>query len=320
MDILPIHTRTAALPDGQATLADPLDGGSARPAPLDVLASRIERATTAEGRLLLHRHGSGGLALVLLTQGCGTLHCGATTRPLAAPSLVLMPGDARAEMRADTVSEGFIVTLGERSAQLTRAREPAFGVLFHKVWTLPLKETASERRALTCTVCAVMRELRRSAPARFTALEAHLQLLLTGALRLIEQSRPEAAQAARDADHGTGRAAQLVAEFFNLTLAHSRERWRLRDYARALHVSVGYLRTACVRVTGASPVQLIHECLLREAQRLLLGTARPIGAIALELGFEDPAYFSRLFRVKTGFSPKHYRLSFGQEPAAATAQ
>ena len=60
-------------------------------------------------------------------------------------------------------------------------------------------------------------------------------------------------------------------------------------------MSAGHLRATCVRVTGAPPVRLIHECLIREAKRRLLGSALPIGAIALELGFEDAAYFSRLF-------------------------
>jgi transcriptional regulator GlxA family with amidase domain len=47
----------------------------------------------------------------------------------------------------------------------------------------------------------------------------------------------------------------------------------------------------------------------------LLGSALPIGAIALELGFEDAAYFSRLFHAKSGMSPQQYRLSFGQNAA-----
>jgi AraC family transcriptional activator of pobA len=106
-----------------------------------------------------------------------------------------------------------------------------------------------------------------------------------------------------------------VAEFVGLAEAHCRDRWRLTDYARALHVSAGHLRATCVRVTGAPPVRLIHERLIRAAKRRLIGSSLPIGAIALELGFEDAAYFSRLFHAKCGMPPQQYRESFRQKAA-----
>jgi AraC family transcriptional activator of pobA len=116
-------------------------------------------------------------------------------------------------------------------------------------------------------------------------------------------------------DHAVGsgdRPARLVAQFVQLAQAHCRERWPLIEYARALHVSPGHLRAMCVRVTGAPPVRLIHAGLILEAKRRLVGSSAPIGAIALDLGFEDAAYFSRLFHAKSGMSPQQYRLSFRQ--------
>lgn len=118
---------------------------------------------------------------------------------------------------------------------------------------------------------------------------------------------------ARDrAVDGADRPARLVAEFVQLAEAHCRERWPLTEYARTLHVSPGHLRAMCVRVTGAPPVRLIHACLIREAKRRLIASSSPIGSIALDLGFEDAAYFSRLFHAKSGMSPQQYRLSFRQ--------
>lgn len=141
--------------------------------------------------------------------------------------------------------------------------------------------------------------------SRLNAVEAHLQLLLRGVGRGSESScdpQPQSAVA-------PSRPEQLVASFLRLAVEHCRQRWALVDYASALHVSAGYLRAACHRVTGASPVQLIHECLMREARHRLTATTLPIGTIALELGFEDAAYFSRLFHAKSGVSPKQYRQS-----------
>lgn len=166
--------------------------------------------------------------------------------------------------------------------------------------------------SLAASISSLIRELRLAATARQGGMEARVQTLLAEALSLLDQALPDASGGAAGCGN---RAARLVAEFVRLAEAHCRDRWRLSDYARALHVSPGHLRATCVRVTGAPPVRLIHECLIREAKRRLIGSSLPIGAIAFELGFEDPAYFSRLFHAKSGLSPQQYRLSFRQNAA-----
>jgi AraC family transcriptional activator of pobA len=163
--------------------------------------------------------------------------------------------------------------------------------------------------SLAASISSLIRELRVAETARQGGVEARVQTLLTQALTLLDQAFAGTADRAAG---GADRAARLVAQFVRLAEAHCRDRWRLTDYAKALHVSAGHLRATCVRVTGAPPVRLVHECLIREAKRRLVGSSLPIGVIALDLGFEDAAYFSRLFHAKSGVSPQQYRLSFRQ--------
>ena len=167
--------------------------------------------------------------------------------------------------------------------------------------------------SLAESISSLIREL-RLATGQQGGVEARVQLLLTEALSLLDEGRADAGAGDVDggAVSGSDRPAQLVAQFVKLAEAHCRDRWRLTEYARALHVSAGHLRAMCVRVTGAPPVRLIHECLIREAKRRLIGSSSSIGAIALDLGFEDAAYFSRLFHARSGMSPQQYRLSFRQ--------
>jgi AraC family transcriptional regulator, transcriptional activator of pobA len=165
--------------------------------------------------------------------------------------------------------------------------------------------------SLAESISSLIREL-RLATGRQGGVEARVQLLLTEALSLLDQGHADTSEVDGDAASGSDRPAQLVAQFVKLAEAHCRDRWRLTEYARALHVSAGHLRAMCVRVTGAPPVRLIHECLIREAKRRLIGSSSSIGAIALDLGFEDAAYFSRLFHARSGMSPQQYRLSFRQ--------
>jgi DNA-binding GntR family transcriptional regulator/AraC-like DNA-binding protein len=105
----------------------------------------------------------------------------------------------------------------------------------------------------------------------------------------------------------------LVQTFHELVIAHCGQQWRLADYARALHVSVGHLRASCAKVAGISPTKLVQECVMREAKRRLGSGRLPVSSIARDLGFDDAAYFSRLFHAKCGLSPKQYRLSSVQD-------
>ena len=59
--------------------------------------------------------------------------------------------------------------------------------------------------------------------------------------------------------------------------------------------------------TGQAASQLILERIVREARRNLVYTNLPVSTIAYALGFEDPAYFSRVYAAATGVSPRAFR-------------
>lgn len=63
--------------------------------------------------------------------------------------------------------------------------------------------------------------------------------------------------------------------------------------------------------TGHSPLEYVHMLRLEEAKRMLEVSEEPVEAIALEVGYEDPAFFTRLFRRKVQLSPAQYRKRFG---------
>ena len=62
-----------------------------------------------------------------------------------------------------------------------------------------------------------------------------------------------------------------------------------------------------IACTGHAASQLIQERVVREARRNLVYTNLPISTIAYALGFNDPAYFSRIFSGATGLSPRGFR-------------
>ncbi|MBN1976645.1 MAG: helix-turn-helix domain-containing protein [Anaerolineae bacterium] len=81
-------------------------------------------------------------------------------------------------------------------------------------------------------------------------------------------------------------------------------RWEI---AKAIGVSENYLTHVFGRELGLSPWQYLNRYRIKQAQELLRRTNDSITAVALQVGFNDPAYFSRVFRKQVGLSPSTYR-------------
>lgn len=68
-----------------------------------------------------------------------------------------------------------------------------------------------------------------------------------------------------------------------------------------------YLCQVFKKYAGITIVTYIHQLRIQRAKFLLLGSNRSIQAIAEEVGFSDPYYFSKLFKRLEGQSPSQYR-------------
>jgi signal transduction histidine kinase/DNA-binding response OmpR family regulator/ABC-type sugar transport system substrate-binding protein len=79
------------------------------------------------------------------------------------------------------------------------------------------------------------------------------------------------------------------------------------DLAEHVALSEDYL-TACFRTElGVTPITYINRFRVNQAQQLLLDTGKSVTEIALDVGFSDSGYFSRVFRREVGLSPTDYR-------------
>ncbi|WP_068303973.1 helix-turn-helix domain-containing protein [Pararhodobacter sp. CCB-MM2] len=113
--------------------------------------------------------------------------------------------------------------------------------------------------------------------------------------------------ATEGAPRGTAAQSDLLARFEALIEMHYLQHWSVADYARKLAVSAPHLSRVTRAATGRPASGLIEERLIREARRNLAYTNLPVSRIAYALGFEDPAYFTRVFTRATGLSPRAFR-------------
>jgi signal transduction histidine kinase/AraC-like DNA-binding protein len=102
-------------------------------------------------------------------------------------------------------------------------------------------------------------------------------------------------------------AQRLVRQAMAYIHEHYAEAISRTELAEHVALSEDYL-TACFRKElGVTPINYINRFRVNQAQELLLGTDKTVTEIALDVGFSDSGYFSRVFRREVGLSPTDYR-------------
>ncbi len=243
--------------------------------------------------------------LVVVLRGHGIAKAETAVTHFQPPALTIVPAGTVHGFEFEPGTLGFVITLSEEPLRDAARREPAVARLFVAPVTLELAD-ASGSAALARAVRALAHEHAQAMPGRVLALEGWLSVLLASALRVSHSH-------ARPTDASLPRNRELVSRFRVLIEAEFRSGRSMPDYARALNVSETRLRNACLGATGRPPIQLLHARVLLEAKRQLIYTALPVAEIAYELGFDDPAYFTRFFTRRAGVCPRLYRAQ-GSRP------
>jgi AraC family transcriptional regulator, transcriptional activator of pobA len=101
----------------------------------------------------------------------------------------------------------------------------------------------------------------------------------------------------------------IVRRFNLLVENHYRQYHQVQDYANLLNKSPKTLSNLFAQYNHKTPLQVIKERIALEAKRLLQYTDKTSKEIAFELGFEDPANFSRFFKQQTGLPPGDFKAS-----------
>ncbi len=104
-----------------------------------------------------------------------------------------------------------------------------------------------------------------------------------------------------------GNQPEIVGRFQEMVEKNFLKIHEVQTYAQELAVSPDYLSKTVKKFLSISAQEYILEKLLLEAKRLLVFTNLTSKEIAYHVNFEDPSYFSRIFKKKTGHTPNEYR-------------
>lgn len=99
---------------------------------------------------------------------------------------------------------------------------------------------------------------------------------------------------------------QLVDQFF-------KEDKSATSYANRLHITQKHLSRVVKQLTQKTPTQIITERIILEAQRMMHFSNLSFQEIARDLGYEDYAYFTRIFKKQTGETPTSFTKKYKKD-------
>jgi AraC family transcriptional regulator, transcriptional activator of pobA len=254
------------------------------------------RSSLYDWHIKPHQH-RGLFQILFVARGAVEVQADGQVRTVAVPCALSVPPAVVHGFRFKPRTHGYILTISE--AMLARMRDRGLiEDLFveSRVISFVGQQQAAER--VTALLAQIAVEMRAQAPGR----AAMQEWLVSAVLLLIARQQAHAA-----AEHRGGRQQRDFARFRALLEAHFLEHWPVGRYAAALQTTESRLNRLTRTVAGKSAFDLIQDRLLLEARRKLTYVAAPISLLAYELGFEDPAYFSRYFRTRVGVTPSAFR-------------
>ena len=166
------------------------------------------------------------------------------------------------------------------------------------VMRLTLPEPVICQKILAC-----FREAHHLATGALRRRETFAMNALEEALLWCDTQNPLSAQARLDAR------VQAVMDYFLRRLAEPITPAALQSVSGLSPSRLSHLFRAQV---GLTPLQFLESRRLHRAAQLLEWTSTPIAAIAAEVGYENPFYFTLRFKRRTGLSPRDYRKQHGR--------
>ena len=266
-----------------------------------LLQSRLVYAVDSQQLDQTQLHCQPGLEFNLTCEGRGTLHVGSQTFPLAAGTLVFIPEPM--EHRLEVLTPGRYCRSVACLAPASRDTKPFTQALRAKMRQPPFRSPRClyldepSARVVRSLISRMAAEAAKQAAWWQDIVLAHALELLAFAARLSERPRPSLPPGGRLADE----AAAYVTSHLDGDLTSG-------SVAEHFGVSREHLSRIFHQHFGITYQQFILNRRIAAARDLLTGKSNSsLLDIALSVGFQSHAHFSRVFRKHEGIAPRQFR-------------
>ncbi|MFV0248353.1 MAG: helix-turn-helix domain-containing protein [Tenacibaculum sp.] len=172
------------------------------------------------------------------------------------------------------------------------------GVLFNNIYETPfVLPSQKDSKKLDKILQNLIEEFALNETAQYDMLQSYLKQFIVCLVRI----KKECNILKEDVE------TKLFKDFSWLVEKNFKTLHSVGDYANRLGLSPKSLTKHFQKKGVQSPGIIIKNRIITEAKRLLLYSNKPVKQIAYNLGFNDPAYFSRFFTKTTGVSPKQFQ-------------
>ncbi len=236
--------------------------------------------------MLLH---SSSHQFIWVARGGGRVNIDGTVRGFGANTAVFIPGLTVHAFSFSHGTQGWIVSVGPDRDVPVPPRpilKPVAGI--------------SDQKKVLSLIDGLTEELKQDDAECVSALPFQIGLLSIWYKRLDHSDQDSAFT--RD----TARR-RLMRKFLQLMEERYSTQDTVNDYATNLEVTPTHLTRICRQTTGKPASTLIQDRVLLEARKSLTNTDRRISEIAEQLGYSNPAYFTRQFTDRVGESPSEFR-------------
>ncbi|MBW8687856.1 helix-turn-helix domain-containing protein [Chitinophaga rhizophila] len=180
------------------------------------------------------------------------------------------------------------------------------GLLYNNVYDIPvvyLDQTASMQMR------HILQEIKAEAVSEESNTEEMIRIFLK---QLIIRSTRMWKKTHELSENSATQEVEFIRKFSQLVETHYVQHHNVAEYATLLNITPKALSKKISKHSTKSPNDIIKDRIILEAKRLLIHTDLSVKEIGYKLGYEDPAYFVRLFTNQTDTSPLLFRKKYAE--------
>lgn len=189
--------------------------------------------------------------------------------------------------------------------QIHDAEVACDGLLFNNIYQMPKIVLDTKENAIIKSIIEeIQEEFELEASTQEEMLRIYLKQIIIRATRVWKKQQLGVLESQSHQE------IEFFREFSRLVEIHYRSKHLVADYAELLGIAPKTLTHKFKKFELPAPNDVLKERILLEAKRLLIHTSLSAKEIAYDLGYEDPAYFNRLFSKKIGDAPNLFRKKY----------
>lgn len=232
------------------------------------------------------------------------LHCYDQVTKVDALSIFTVPKNVLHGISSSNTVKGWVISISDFGLEKTLKLDVDIFQNIEDINVVALDLNNSLHQNLYHTLLKCIHEFNDDQPVRDLALEYLTGMLIIRLFRVLVKEQ-------KFLINNQNSYKAQYRRFRDLIKANYSFKYGIEFYADKLNISSSHLTRICRSVAHDTPKRIIAIFFINEAKILLAKVDYSISDVAYKLGFEEPSYFTRLFKKITKDTPRNYRRNIG---------